>query len=98
LLGDLKEDNYRPEVVDQLHSLCKPVQKKTRRHKTNFKVPLTKGNIDRMNQIVQSHIDLNRKFLNKEVVMLKEYEKTAPFHLETLNFFDELDEAKRLYK
>jgi hypothetical protein len=71
LLGDLREDNFRPEVVEQLHSLCKPVKKKTRRHKTNFKVPLTRGNLDKMNQIVQSHIDLNRKFLNKEVVVLR---------------------------
>lgn len=91
LLGDLKEDNFRPEVVDQLHALCKPVKKKTRRHKTNFKVPLTRGNIDRMNELVQSHINLNRKLLNKEVVVLKDYERTAPFHLDTLKFFDELD-------
>jgi hypothetical protein len=36
--------------------------------------------------------------LNNEVVVLPEYEKTAPFHLHTLKFFDELDEAKRVCK
>lgn len=65
LLGDLKEDDYKAEIVHELHTLCKPVKKKTKRHKTNFKVPLTKNNLERMNKIVQSHIDLNRKFMNE---------------------------------
>ena len=99
LLGDIKEENYQPALMNNLQTLCKPVEKKkTRRHKTSFKIPLTRNNLNKMNGIIQQHIDVNRKFKNKEVVLLKEYEKTAPFNLEALRFIDDLNEVNQLYK
>ena len=82
-----------------LQTLCKePGKKKTKRHKTNFKVPLTRNNIGKMNEIIQHHIDSNRKMQNKEVFLLPEYEKTAPFNLDALRFIDELNEVNKAYK
>lgn len=67
--------------MSNLNDLRKKLQKKTKRHKTNFKIPLTRKNIESLNCIVKEHIVKNQFFKNEEKVFLKEYEQTAPFDL-----------------
>lgn len=54
-----------------LNDLRKKLQKKTKRHKTNFKIPLTRKNIASLNCLVKDHIVKNQFFKNEEKVFLK---------------------------
>lgn len=81
-----------------LHDLTKKVEKKTKRHKTNFKIPLTRKNLQSLNNLMKDHISKNQFFKNEERVFLKEYEERAPFDLEKMQFMDELNPLKQRYK
>ena len=50
LIGKAKNDNYEQEEMYDLNELRKKVDKKTKRHKTNFKIPLTRKNIQSLNK------------------------------------------------
>lgn len=56
-----------------LHELRKPMEKKSKRHKTNFKIPLTRKNIQSLNNLVKEHIKHNQLLKNEEKIFLKEY-------------------------
>ena len=88
LIGSVKNDDYASNEVVNLHGLRKPVEKRTKRHKTNFKIPLTRKNMESLNSLVASHIKQNQRFKNEEVLFLNEYSKTAPFDVNKLNFMD----------
>jgi hypothetical protein len=81
-----------------LHKLRKPLEKKTKRHKTNFKIPLTRQNLQNLNNLISHHIENNQPYKNEEVIFLKNYEEVAPFNLDKLNFMDEIDKVKRKFK
>lgn len=49
----------------ELHDLTKKVEKKTKRHKTNYKIPLTRKNIESLNNLVKGHINKNQFFKNE---------------------------------
>jgi hypothetical protein len=73
LIGTLKNDNYEEGEMFGLNDLRKKVDKKTKRHKTNFKIPLTRKNIQSLNDLILKNIGHNQKFKNEEVIFLKEY-------------------------
>lgn len=98
LLGNVKNDKFVESEIVQLHDMQKKVQKKTKRHKTNFKIPLTRKNMQSLNNLVKDHISKNQFFKNQEKIFLKEYEENAPFDLEKLKFMDELNPIKKKYK
>ena len=56
-----------------LNGLGKKLDKRTRRHKTNFKIPLTRKNIQSLNCLVKDHITQNQVFKNEERMFTKEY-------------------------
>lgn len=79
----------------------KPVEKekkKNRRHKTNFKIPLTRKNIQSMNTLIEGHIAQNQHFKNEEFVYLPEKDYKEPFDLKKLKFMDEINPLKKKYK
>jgi len=45
----------------------KPIESKTKnkRHKTNYKIPLTKKNMSSLNNLIKDHISHNQKFKNE---------------------------------
>lgn len=73
LIGTLKNDNYEEREMFGLNDLRKKVDKKTKRHKTNFKIPLTRKNMQSLNDLILKNIGHNQKFKNEEVIFLKEY-------------------------
>lgn len=73
LLGSVKNDNFVEKDVVGLHELGKKLEKKTKRHKTNFKIPLTRKNMESLNCLVKGHIVLNQFYKNEEKIFLKEY-------------------------
>ena len=81
-----------------LHDLGKKVEKKTKRHKTNFKIPLTHKNMTSLNNLMKQHISNNQRYKNEQKIFLKEYEETAPFDLERMKFMDDLNPLKKKYK
>lgn len=94
LIGTLKNDNYEQEEMYDLNDLRKKVDKKTKRHKTNFKIPLTRKNMQSLNNLILKNINHNQKFKNEEVIFLKEYTQNAPFDLDQLKFIDKIDQVK----
>lgn len=46
-------------------------KKKNKRHKTNFKIPLTRKNVESLNNLIVKHISHNQKYKNEEVIFLK---------------------------
>lgn len=67
-------------------------------HKTKFKIPKTNKNIDVIQGICMDYINDHKKFVNPEIIKLPEYEKSAPFLPQSLEFADELLEDKILFK
>lgn len=88
LLGNVKNERYEEREVINLHELSKKVQKKTKRHKTNFKIPLTRKNLQSLNNLMKDHISKNQFYKNQEKIFLKQYEERAPFDLEKMQFMD----------
>ena len=79
------------EYLDQIKKIQKPpMKKKTRRHKTKFKILKTNKNQNALQNVVCQFINSNKKSVNEEVVRIKEYEKNAPFFLETVDFAEKL--------
>jgi hypothetical protein len=50
--------------MNGLQDLRKKVDKKTKRHKTNFKIPLTRNNIQSLNNLLVKHIGHNQVYKN----------------------------------
>ena len=98
LLGDVKNEKYAEREVVDLQELTKKVQKKTKRHKTNYKIPLTRKNIQSLSNLVSEHIVKNQYFKNQKKIFLKEYEQNAPFDVDKLKFMDDLNPLKKKYK
>lgn len=80
-----------------------PPKKKTRRHKTKFKVPKTIKNQEALQSVVCDFINtkyyswciaFSKKLINEEVIHIKEYEKSAPFFLETVDFAERIISEK----
>ena len=74
------------------------MEKRNKRHKTNFKIPLTRKNMESLSSLVASHIKQNQRYKNEEVLFLKEYNQTAPFDVNKLSFMDEIDKVKKKYR
>lgn len=72
--------------------------KKKRRHKTNYKIPLTRPNINHLNQLIYEHIDHNQFYKNEEFIYLSEKDYKEPFDLKKLKFMDEINPLKKMYK
>jgi hypothetical protein len=83
--------------MGELHELQKEVVKKTRRHKTSFKIPLSRKNIKSLNKLIVQHIGQNQVYKNEEILFLKEYAKSAPFDLSQLKFMEKLDQVKSMF-
>lgn len=72
--------------------------KKNRRHKTNYKIPLTRKNISSLNNLIEKHISHNQHFKNEEFIFLSNQDYKEPFDLKKLNFMDEINPLKKKYK
>ena len=91
LIGDVKNENYTTAQIIKLKEMHKPVEKqkkKNRRHKTNYKIPLTRQNIQSLNKLIEGHIEQNQFFKNEEFVYLSDKDYKEPFDLKKLNFMD----------
>lgn len=51
-------------TINPTTSINNKPSKKNRRHKTNYKIPLTSTNIKSLNQLITSHISHNQKYKN----------------------------------
>lgn len=74
----------------QLKNIQKQPKKKTRLHKTKFKIIKNNKNMNNLQGIICNFIDENKKFINTEVLSIPAYEKNAPFLPQTLDFADQL--------
>ena len=54
--------------------------------------------MESLSSLVASHIKQNQRYKNEEVLFLKEYNQTAPFDVNKLNFMDEIDKVKKKYR
>ena len=101
LIGSVKNEHFVDEEIADLQGLRKPAsmekKKKNKRHKTNFKIPLTRQNVESLNNLIVKHISHNQKYKNEEVIFLKQYAQDAPFDLEKLKFMDKIDKVKMKY-
>ena len=71
-----------------MHKPVEKQKKKNRRHKTNYKIPLTRQNIQSLNKLIEGHIEQNQFFKNEEFVYLSDKDYKEPFDLKKLNFMD----------
>ena len=88
----LQEDNFLKELK-QLQKI-KP-EKKNKFHKTSFKIPKTNENVEKLKDILVKCIEKNRKFVNDEIFLNKEYEKHSPFFVGSLDFAEELNQSEK---
>ena len=68
MIGSVKNDNFVEEEMTDLLGLRKPSgdkKKKNKRHKTNFKIPLTRHNVESLNNLIVKHISHNQKYKNE---------------------------------
>lgn len=71
LIGTIKNQHFEDKEVIELHDLRKNVDKKNKRHKTNFKIPLTRKNMQSLSNLVKGHIEQNQFLKNEEKIFLK---------------------------
>ena len=90
----LKADNHSSEFLNECQSLAKIPKKKTRRHKTKFRIIKNNKNIKAMQKVLVGYINDNKKFVNNEIVNIPAYEKSAPFLPSSVAFADQLIEDK----
>lgn len=67
-----------------LHSL-----KKLGSDKSMFKISEVKDK-EKLQMILCNYIEKNKKYFNKEIVRIKDYEEKAPFRIEQLNFVEKV--------
>eukprot|EP00825_Cyclidium_porcatum_P025693 TRINITY_DN27864_c0_g1_i4.p1 TRINITY_DN27864_c0_g1~~TRINITY_DN27864_c0_g1_i4.p1 ORF type:complete len:235 (-),score=53.12 TRINITY_DN27864_c0_g1_i4:37-741(-) len=98
LFNTLDAEKPTDDYMKQLKEIQKQPRKRTRLHKTKFKILKSNNNINTLQNIICNFIDENKKFINTEVVSIPAYEKNAPFLPQTLNFADQLIVEKQQFK
>jgi hypothetical protein len=66
LIGSLKDEKFEEEELCDLQGMRKSKgSKKNKRHKTNFKIPLTRQNVNSLNNLLKNHIERNKIYKNE---------------------------------
>ncbi len=56
----------------------------------NFRLNQSAKNLPKLKGLICHYISKNKKYFNKEVISLPNYEKSAPFFIDTMRFADDI--------